>query len=84
MRTKIGTVKQLNNGKIPFMAFFEICKFDLAWRGQRSKFDLVLSRNHVLACSSNPASPMWTKIDTIKLLDPINKLVKAFLGFSRN
>ena len=43
-----------------------------------SKFDLILSQNHVLACHSDPAGPMWTKIGTVKQLDPGNKPVTEF------
>ncbi len=78
MWTKIGTVKQRYPGNKPVMAFFKICKFDLARRGQRSKFDLILTRNHVLACRSDLASPMWTKIGKVKQLDPGNQPVMAF------
>ena len=53
-------------------------------RGQRSKFYLILTRNHVLACHSDLAGPMWTKIGTVKQLDHRNKPVTAFLKFSKN
>ena len=33
--------------------FFRIGKFELAWIGQSSKFDLILPGNHVLACRSD-------------------------------
>jgi len=38
-----------------------------------------LTRNHVLACHSDSAGPMWTKIGTVKQLDPGNKPLAAFL-----
>ena len=58
MWTKIGTVKRLYPRNKPVKAFFKICKFYLTLRGQMSKFDLILPRNHVLACHSDPAGPM--------------------------
>ena len=45
---------------------------------------LILPPNHVIACRSEPASLMWTKIDTIKWLDRTNKPVKAFLKLFKN
>lgn len=45
---------------------------------------LILPPNHVIACCSEPASLMWTKIDTIKWLDRTNKPVKAFLKLFKN
>ena len=44
-----------------------------------SKVDLILSQNHILACHLDPAGPMWTKIGTVKQLDPGNKPLPAFL-----
>jgi hypothetical protein len=35
------------------------------------------SKNHVLACHSDLASPIWIKIGTTKQLDPTKKPVKA-------
>jgi hypothetical protein len=78
MWTKIGTVKRLNPRNKPIKRFLKMCKFDLTWRGQTSKFDLILSRNHVLACCSDLDGPMWTKIGTVKRLDHRNKPVKVF------
>ena len=59
--------------------FLKIFKFYLAQMAQTSKFDLIWPRNHVLACCSDPAGPIWTKIGTVKQLDPGNKPVTAFL-----
>ena len=61
------------------MCFLKILKIDLTRRGQSSKFDLILPQKHVLACCSDPAGPIWTKIGTVKQLDPGNKPVTAFL-----
>ena len=69
----------LNLGTTSSHSFFKIRKFDLALRGQSSKFDLILPQNHVLACRSDPAGLMWTKIGTVKQLDPSDKPVMAFL-----
>ena len=66
------------------MYFLKILKIDLTWRGQSSKFDLILPRNHVLACCSDPAGPIWTKIGTVKQLDTKNKLVMYFFENSQN
>ncbi len=63
---KVGITKQLDPKNKPVSAFLKFRKIDLTQRGQRSKFDLILPRNHVLACCSDPASPMWTKIGTVK------------------
>jgi hypothetical protein len=71
-------VKQLDPGNKPVTTFFKICLFDPTPRGQSSKFDQILPPNHFLPCRSDPASPMWTEIGTIKQLDHTNKLVKAF------
>jgi len=38
-----------------------------------------LAQNHVLACRSDSAGPTWTKIGTVKQLDPGNKPLAAFL-----
>ena len=59
--------------------FFPILKFDLKRKGQSSKFDLILARNHVLTCRFDPAGLMWTEIGTVKQLEPGNKPVTAFL-----
>ena len=64
--------------------FYKICKFVPTREGQSSKFDLILTQNHVLACHSDSAGPMWTKIGTVKQLDHRNKPVTAFLKFSKN
>ena len=77
--TKIGTPKQLDTKNKPVMYFLKILKIDPTRRGQRSKFYLILTRNHVLACHSDSAGPMWTKIGTVKQLDPGNKPLAAFL-----
>jgi hypothetical protein len=77
---KIGITKQLDAKNKPVTAFLKFRKIDLTWRGQRSKFDLILTRNHVLPWRSDPASPMWTKIGTVKQLDPGNKPVMAFFS----
>ena len=81
--TKIGTTKQLDPKNKPVTAFLKFLKIDLTRRGQRSKFDQISLRNHVLACRSDPVGPMWTKIGTSKRLDPTNKPVKAFLKFCK-
>jgi hypothetical protein len=81
--TKIGTTKQLDPKNQPVTAFLKFRKIDLARRGQRSKFDQISLRNHVLACRSDPVSPMWTKIGTNKRLDPKNKPITAFLKFRK-
>ena len=75
IRTQIGTVKQLDPGSKPATAFFQ--KLQICRRGQSSKFDLILAQNHVLACRSDSAGPTWTKIGTVKQLDPGNKPVMA-------
>ncbi len=75
---KIGTTKQLDPKNKPVTALLKFLKINLTGRSQRSKFDLILPRNHVLACRLDPASPMWTKIGTMKQLDPGNKPVMAF------
>ena len=77
--TKIGTTKQLDTKNKPVMYFLKILKIDPTRRGQRSKFYLILTRNHVLACHSDSAGPMWTKIGTVKQLDPGNMPLAAFL-----
>ena len=82
--TKIAPTKQLDTKNKPVMSFLKILKIDPTRRGQRSKFDLFLTRNHVLACHSDSAGPMWTKIGTVKQLDHRNKPVTAFLKFSKN
>ena len=51
---------------------------DKNWHSE-AKFDLILTRNHASACHSDPAGPMWTKIGTVKQLDPGNKPFVAFL-----
>ena len=56
--TKIGTTKQLDTKNKPVMYFLKILKIDPTRRGQRSKFYLILTRNHVLACHSDSAGPM--------------------------
>ncbi len=71
-------MKHIESGNEPVAHFFQIRKFDLAQRGQISKFDLILPQNHILACCSDPASPMCTKIGTVKQLYPGNKPVMAF------
>jgi hypothetical protein len=58
-------------------------KIDLTGRGQRSNFDKIWPRNHVLPSRSDPARPIWPKIGTSKRLNPINKYVKAFLKFRK-
>ena len=77
--TKIGTTKQLDTKNKPVMYFLKILKIDPTRRGQRSKFYLILTRNHVLTCHSDSAGPMWTKIGKVKQLDPGNKHLVAFL-----
>ena len=77
--TKIGTTKQLDTKNKPVMYFLKILKIDPTRRGQRSKFYLILTRNHVLTCHSDSAGPMWTKIGKVKQLDPGNKHLAAFL-----
>jgi len=37
-----------------------------------------------LSFGSGKSDAMWKKMGTIKLLDPTNKLVNAFLKFSKN
>ena len=73
--TKHVTMKQIESGYKSLVEFFSNSQIDLARRGDPNS-----GRNHVLACRSDPASPMWTKIER---LDPMNKLVKAFLKFSK-
>ena len=53
--------------------------FDPTREGPSSKFDIILTRNHVLACHSNSSGPMWTEIGTVKQLNPGNKPLVAFL-----
>ena len=80
MWTKIGTVKQLDPGNKPLAAFLRNLQIDPTPEGQRSKFLPFLgTRNNVLACHSDSAGPMWTKIGTVKQLDPGNKPLPAFL-----
>jgi hypothetical protein len=74
---KIATTKQLDPKNKPVTAFLKFRKINLTRRGQRSTFDLILPRNHVLACRSDPANLMWTKIGTVKQLDTGNKTVMA-------
>jgi hypothetical protein len=81
--TKMGTTKQLDPKNNPVTAFLKFRKIDLTRRGQRSKFDQISLRNHVLACHSDPLSPVWTKIGMNKRLDPTNKPIKAFLKFRK-
>ena len=61
MWTKIGTVKRLDPRNKPVKAFFKNCKIHLAWRGQMSKFDLILPRNHGLAYRSKSVYRINTK-----------------------
>ena len=61
------------------MYFLEILKIDPTRRGQRSKFYLILTRNHVWACHLDSAGPIWTKIGTVKQLDPGNMPLAVFL-----
>ena len=82
--TKIATVKQIDPGNKPLVAFLQNLQIDPTPEGQSSKFDLIWTRNHVLACHSDSAGPMWTKIGTVKQLDHGNKPVAAFLKFSKN
>ena len=48
-------MKHIEYGNKPVAQFFQIRKFDLARIGQSTKIDLILPRNHVLACPSDPA-----------------------------
>ncbi len=70
---------ELDPGNKRVTAFFQICKFDPTRDGQSSKFDIILTRNRIFSCHSDSAGPMWTKIGTVKQLDPGNKPLSAFL-----
>ena len=78
--TKIGTTKQLDTKNKPVMYFFKILKIDPPYgevKGQN--FTYFFTRNHAMACHSDSAGPTWTKIGTVKQLDPGNKPLPAFL-----
>ena len=69
--TKIGTTKQLDTKNKPVMYFLKILKIDPTREGQRSKFlPIFWTRNNVSTCHSDSAGPTWTKIGTVKQIDP--------------
>ena len=53
--TQIGITKQLDPKNKSVTAFLKFLKIDLTWRGQMSKFDLILPQNQILACCSDPS-----------------------------
>ena len=62
------------------MYFLKILKIDPTREGQRSKFlPIFWTRNNVSTCHSDSAGPTWTKIGTVKQIDPGNKPLAAFL-----
>ena len=55
----------------PVMYFLKILKIDPTREGQRSKFlPIFWTRNNVSTCHSDSAGPTWTKIGTVKQIDP--------------
>ena len=73
-------MKQLDPGNKPVIAFFSSKFANLTSHGEvkGQNLTLILPRNHVLACHSDPANLMWTKIGTVKQLDHGNQPVTAF------
>ncbi len=64
----------------PSTVFFKFSK--LTPHTERSKVKILpifFTRNHAMACHSASAGPTWTKIGTVKQLDPGNKPLPAFL-----
>ena len=62
------------------MYFLKILKIDPPHgevKGQN--FTYFFTRNYVMACHSDSAGPTWTKIGTVKQIDPGNKPLAAFL-----